>query len=278
MGNPQGDPSAPATLDAASYPGDRNVTPSTWTMALLLPNKASPIRKQARMLACHRRSSSRASVTEPQRQGHRRGDRPPGLQRCCSRSTPACRPVREVASPPRRLTDDGQRGVAVARPQSGRSRLAAASARSCAARPGPAAPAATGASPRGRGTSPSTSSTGTPDPALLPDLRPAIAAISSSSADERATSTTRCCRRWRRRCSDRWPFVPEEITVVDGAMDALDRIAQVVHRGCGDRVVVEHPTLPPLLDLLELLGADVIGVDLDDSGLSSPACGRSSAG
>ena len=62
-----------------------------------------------------------------------------------------------------------------------------------------------------------------------------------------------------------WPFRAEELTVVDGAMDALDRVAQVVVR-LGDRVVVEHPTFPPLLDLLDELGADVIGVDLDDEG------------
>jgi len=50
-------------------------------------------------------------------------------------------------------------------------------------------------------------------------------------------------------------------------MDALDRIAQVVVR-LGDRVVVEHPTFPPLIDLLEQLGAEVIGVDLDGEGMS----------
>jgi DNA-binding transcriptional MocR family regulator len=56
------------------------------------------------------------------------------------------------------------------------------------------------------------------------------------------------------------------LTVVDGALDALDRIAQVVVH-LGDRVVVEHPTFPPLLDLLERLGAVVIGVPLDDEGV-----------
>ncbi|WP_278255360.1 hypothetical protein [Nocardioides convexus] len=35
----------------------------------------------------------------------------------------------------------------------------------------------------------------------------------------------------------------------------------------GDRVVVEHPGFPPLLDLLEALGADVVGVPLDRAGL-----------
>jgi DNA-binding transcriptional MocR family regulator len=67
------------------------------------------------------------------------------------------------------------------------------------------------------------------------------------------------------RLLDGWPFAAEALTVVDGAMDALDRVAQVVVR-LGDRVVVEHPTFPPLLDLLDELGADVIGVDVDDEG------------
>ena len=54
--------------------------------------------------------------------------------------------------------------------------------------------------------------------------------------------------------------------VVDGAMDALDRVAGVVVR-LGDRVAVEHPTFPPLLDLLDLLGAEVVGIDVDAHGM-----------
>lgn len=54
--------------------------------------------------------------------------------------------------------------------------------------------------------------------------------------------------------------------MVDGAMDALDRVASVIVR-LGDRVVVENPTFPPLLDLLDLLGAEVIGVDMDGEGM-----------
>ena len=74
-----------------------------------------------------------------------------------------------------------------------------------------------------------------------------------------------------------WPFPPEAMTVVDGAMDALDRVAQVVLR-LGDRVVVEHPSFPPLLDLLDQLGCDVVGVDVDDEGLDARrACGAALA-
>lgn len=108
-------------------------------------------------------------------------------------------------------------------------------------------------------------STGTPDPDMLPDLGPAIAnvgreALTASYLDAPVLADLEELVR-----SD-WPFVPEAITVVDGAMDALDRIAQVVLR-LGDRVVVEHPAFPPLLDLLDQLGCEVIGVDVDESGM-----------
>ncbi|HWJ61138.1 MAG TPA: aminotransferase class I/II-fold pyridoxal phosphate-dependent enzyme [Acidimicrobiales bacterium] len=109
-------------------------------------------------------------------------------------------------------------------------------------------------------------STGTPDPALLPDLGPIVALVArqnltSSYLDPPVLPALEESLR------SVWPFKPESLTVVDGAMDAIDRIAQVVVR-LGDRVVVEHPTFPPVLDLLDQLGAEVIGVDLDDEGIS----------
>ncbi len=108
-------------------------------------------------------------------------------------------------------------------------------------------------------------STGTPDPTLLPELGPVIArvsgqALTSSYLDQPVLPLL------DERLRASWPFVAEDLTVVVGAMDALDRIARVIVR-LGDRVVVEHPTFPPLLDLLEQLGAEVIGVDLDDEGM-----------
>jgi DNA-binding transcriptional MocR family regulator len=63
-----------------------------------------------------------------------------------------------------------------------------------------------------------------------------------------------------------WPYDAEELTVVDGAMDALDLVARSLVR-LGDRVVVEHPCFPPLLDLLESIGAEVVGVPMDGEGL-----------
>jgi DNA-binding transcriptional MocR family regulator len=109
-------------------------------------------------------------------------------------------------------------------------------------------------------------SSGTPDPALLPDLGPIIARMSrqsltSSYLDHPVLPELEAV------LTELWPFHPEAMTVVDGAMDALDRVAQYVLR-LGDRVVVEHPTFPPMLDLLEQLGCEVIAIDVDAHGLT----------
>jgi DNA-binding transcriptional MocR family regulator len=107
-------------------------------------------------------------------------------------------------------------------------------------------------------------STGTPPSSLLPDLRPVVAKVSRQSLTSSYLDHP-VLPELEERLAKGWPFPAESMTVVDGAMDALDRIAQVVVR-LGDRVVVEHPTFPPLLDLLEQLGAEIIGVDLDNEG------------
>lgn len=63
-----------------------------------------------------------------------------------------------------------------------------------------------------------------------------------------------------------WPYEPQRMVVVGGALDALSRVAeQIVH--LGDRVVMESPGFPALIDLLEACGAEVIPVELDDEGV-----------
>ena len=108
-------------------------------------------------------------------------------------------------------------------------------------------------------------STGTPDPALLPELGPVIARVSRQSLTSSYLDQP-VLPELDERLRASWPFPAEELTVVDGALDALDRVAEVVVR-LGDRVLVEHPTFPPLLDLLEQLGAEVIGIDVDAEGM-----------
>jgi len=112
-------------------------------------------------------------------------------------------------------------------------------------------------------------STGTPHPDLLPDLGPIIARVSRQSLTSSYLDSP-VLPALDEVLRESWPFAPEELTVVDGALDALDRILGVVVR-LGDRVVLEHPTFPPLLDLLERLGAEVIGVGLDAQGMELDA-------
>lgn len=64
----------------------------------------------------------------------------------------------------------------------------------------------------------------------------------------------------------RWPYEPEAITVTDGALDAIDRSLGVIVK-LGDRVLVENPTYPPILDLIESWGGSAIGVPMDEDGL-----------
>ncbi|MEU8818594.1 aminotransferase class I/II-fold pyridoxal phosphate-dependent enzyme [Actinoplanes sp. NPDC048796] len=109
-------------------------------------------------------------------------------------------------------------------------------------------------------------STGVPDHDLLPDLTDALKRI----GDGRLTSSyldAPVLPRLEEVLRARWPFAPDALTVVDGALDAIDRLIGVAVR-FGDHVVVENPAFPPLLDLLQTVGATVIGVPVDKSGMS----------
>jgi len=108
-------------------------------------------------------------------------------------------------------------------------------------------------------------SAGTPDPALLPNLATALgelttAGIPGSYLDDPVLPEL------LEVLKAQWPYPAEELMVVDGAMDGLDLVSRSLLR-FGDRVVVEHPGFPPLLDLLESLGVEVVGVPVDGAGL-----------
>lgn len=109
-------------------------------------------------------------------------------------------------------------------------------------------------------------STGVPDPALLPDLGPALAGLTStpptgSYLDDPVLPAL------AEELRDDWPFDVPELAVVDGAMDAMDLVVRTQLR-FGDRVVVEDPAFPPLVDLLESVGVQLVGVAVDEEGLS----------
>jgi DNA-binding transcriptional MocR family regulator len=112
-------------------------------------------------------------------------------------------------------------------------------------------------------------STGVPDPALLPDLSRAVVALTEVATPGSYLDDPTLPELARTLRAD-WPFAAEAITVVDGAMDGIELATRVLV-GFGDRVAVESPGFPPLLDLLEASGAEVVGVPVDDAGMRADA-------
>lgn len=112
-------------------------------------------------------------------------------------------------------------------------------------------------------------STGVPDPALLPDLRTAITALSTVAAPGSYLDVP-VLPELEQLVISSWPFAQHRLTFVDGAMDALDLTTRALLT-FGDRVVVETPTFPPLLDLLEAHRVDIHAVPIDEEGISMDA-------
>lgn len=110
-------------------------------------------------------------------------------------------------------------------------------------------------------------SSGTPDPALLPPLKEAVERVvtrstswTTSYLDDPVLPELEDLLR-----AD-WPFPPQRITVVDGALDGLSRVVDMCVR-LGDRVAMENPGFPPLIDLLERAGADIVPLSMDAEGV-----------
>ena len=108
-------------------------------------------------------------------------------------------------------------------------------------------------------------SRGTPDPALLPSLGPALGRVSARAATL-AYQEEPVLPRLRDVLATTWPNPEDTITVVDGATDGIARVMEHVV-SLGDRVVLESPTFPPFFDLVESLGAEAVPVELDAEGI-----------
>ena len=109
-------------------------------------------------------------------------------------------------------------------------------------------------------------SRGTPDPALLPALAPAFARV-RPTADTNVYQESPVLPELRAVLEDTWPYEAEMITVVNGSQDAVARtLEQVV--GFGDRVAIESPGFPAFLDMLDVLGAEIVPLELDSAGVT----------
>lgn len=108
-------------------------------------------------------------------------------------------------------------------------------------------------------------SRGTPDPALLPPLSPALNRI-SPRADTGVYQDSPVLPALEEFLVQDWPAPSPSLTVTNGALDAIARVLEQVVR-FGDVVALESPGFPPFLDLVEALGAEVVPIGLDREGL-----------
>ncbi len=103
-----------------------------------------------------------------------------------------------------------------------------------------------------------------PDTGLLPPLDDALAAaLRTKDLNEyhRVPITGRLADAVR----PTWPFPPADLLAVNGGFDGLMLLCQTLVVA-GDRVAVEDPTAPRLLDILDAVGAEVIPVPCDERG------------
>jgi DNA-binding transcriptional MocR family regulator len=113
---------------------------------------------------------------------------------------------------------------------------------------------------------------GEPDPALLPDLATALAAMSPrfpgpGFLDQPVLPELEHVLR------QEWPYEAESMTVVNGVINGLELTTRVAVPA-GAHVVVEDPCFPPLLDLLDDRRIAVTGVQLDAEGMIPAALDR----
>ncbi len=111
---------------------------------------------------------------------------------------------------------------------------------------------------------------GNPDPRLLPDLAPAVAALPATHHQYGDAITvaelTDLATSWFE--SD--GIDATSLAVVSGGLDGIERVLQV-HLRPGDRVAVEDPGYAGCLDLIRTLGFHPVGVEVDDAGMRPDA-------
>lgn len=132
-------------------------------------------------------------------------------------------------------------------------------------------------------------STGNPDPALLPDLGRAAARAARTTASDGTRLYTR-----RGNDDDLLDLAREDfrddgvlprrattdttaIAVVNGAMDGVERVL-AAHLRTGDRVIVEDPAYPAVVDVIAALGLSPVPVPVDDDGPVPDALSAALAG
>jgi DNA-binding transcriptional MocR family regulator len=107
-----------------------------------------------------------------------------------------------------------------------------------------------------------------PDPGLLPDIEPHLAAVMSSGdlGDFNRYGGEVLIAPLAAYARRTWPFDPEMIIPCGGSYDGVLQLLDVLARP-GTRVAVESPTAAPVLDQLEYLRAEIVPVPADGEGM-----------
>jgi DNA-binding transcriptional MocR family regulator len=106
---------------------------------------------------------------------------------------------------------------------------------------------------------------GNPDPALLPDLGPALASLPREPVLYGAAGSDPELLALAAARLERDGVPNDHLTVVGGALDGV-QLALLAHLRPGDRIAVEDPCYPGIIDLASALGLTVLPVAIDDRG------------
>lgn len=107
--------------------------------------------------------------------------------------------------------------------------------------------------------------TGNPNPAFLPDLRPALDDIEAGPHLYGGDVVHPALLRLARRSFAASHIPTEAVTITSGALDGLERVLQAYLRP-GDRVAVEDPGFTGFLHLAAGMGLEAVPVEIDDAG------------
>ncbi|MGH8975810.1 MAG: aminotransferase class I/II-fold pyridoxal phosphate-dependent enzyme, partial [Acidimicrobiia bacterium] len=111
---------------------------------------------------------------------------------------------------------------------------------------------------------------GNPDPALLPDLAPVLGALDLTPQLYGGAAKHPALVAAAARQLDADGIPPGPLAVVGGAMDGVERVL-AAHLRPGDRVAVEDPGYPGVLDLLPALRLQALPVAVDSLGMRPDA-------
>lgn len=118
---------------------------------------------------------------------------------------------------------------------------------------------------------------GNPDPELLPDLIERFQQLDGPHVLYGHRSVDEVLAEHGARLFAADGIVTDRIAVVSGGLDGLERVLQAQLRR-GDRVAVEDPGYPPVIDLIGAMGLLAVPVSIDDEGPRQESLEKALAG